>query len=77
MQQLKEKQKTKQRPLRITEEESLILWKLLERQYHSCQQEFSHNDITLLFAKIQHFACKIAGTLDEGETVKTLYQDMM
>jgi len=63
--------------LNITEEESLILWKLLEKQYHSCQQEFSHNDITLLFAKVQHLSCGMAGTLDQGETVKSLYQNMM
>jgi len=65
------------KPLHITEEESLILWKLLDEKHHSNQQEFSHNAITFLFAKVQHLSCGMAGTLDQGETVRSLYQDMI
>lgn len=57
----------------ITEEESLILWNLLEKQFHSCQTEFDHNKITLLFAKIMHKSCEFAGTLEEDETLKKMY----
>ena len=67
----------KTKPLYITEEESLILWELLKKQYWSSQQEFSHNEITKLFAKVIHKSCSFAGTLDEGETVKTIYEGMM
>lgn len=72
----KSKAKPKTKPLYITEEESLILWKLLGREYSSCQEEFAHSEICKLYAKIIHKSCSFAGTLEEGETVNTIYKDL-
>lgn len=72
----KSKAKAKTKPLYITEEESLILWKLLGREHSRCEEEFPHNDICKLYAKIIHKSCSFAGTLEEGETVNTIYKDL-
>lgn len=65
------------RPLYINEEQSLILQKLLEKQYHSNQQEFSHDDIAWLFAKLINKSCQFSGTLEQGETAKSIYKSLM
>jgi len=71
------KWRPKTRPLYINEKQSLILQKLLEKQYHSNQQEFYHSDITLLLAKLINKSGQFAGTLEEGETFKTIYNSLL
>ena len=68
------KQETK--PIYITEEESLILWQLLEDQVNSCQQIHAHSDICKLFAKVAYKAKIFGDTLTEGETVGTIYKSI-
>lgn len=71
------KYKPTTRPLYINEKQSLILQTLLEKQYHSNQQEFYHSDITMLLAKLINKSCQFSGTLEEGETVKTIYHSLL
>ena len=67
---------TQTKPIYITEEESLILWQLLEDQINSCQQVHSHSDICKLFAKVAYKAKIFGNTLTEGETVGSIYKSV-
>ena len=71
------KSKPTTRPLYLNEKQSLILQTLLEKQYHSSQQEFYHSDITMLLAKLIYKSCQFSETLEEGETVKSIYNRLM
>ena len=71
------------RDIRIDEADSLILWRALEAYRHKIV--FGHDDaieshyapVSLLLAKVKHASCDMGNSLDEGETVQTIYDDMM
>jgi len=80
------KPKAKTKSWNITEEDSLILWRALEvykSEIHSAMgnslakgNEADYDKASLLLAKVIHKSCGFAGTLD-GQTVKSIYEDMM
>lgn len=74
--------------MQISELDSLILWKALEVYKREIEgsicsnrnSSFNENDYertNWLLAKVIHKSCSLAGTLDEGETVDSIYEEMI
>ena len=71
----KAKPKKKTKSWNITEEDTLVLWRALEKYTYKVDGE-EYEKASLLLAKVIHKSCSFAGTLDEGETVKSIYKGM-
>ena len=64
---------TKLKTLTITEEESLILWKALELYMHEKEDNYKTN---WLHAKIVYISNWFGGSLEVGETVQSIFDEM-
>ena len=74
------KPKAKTKSWTITEDDTLVLWRALEKYKQNITGEDFVDDYekaSLLLAKVIHKSCDFAGTLEEGETVKSIYKTMM
>ena len=71
------------RDIRIDEADSLVLWRALEAYRNNIVSdgfdaiESHYAPASLLLAKVMHASCDMGNSLDEGETVQTIYDDMM
>lgn len=77
----KSKAKEKTKSWNITEEDTLVLWRALSYYANNSYKipnapESDYEKASLLLAKVIHKSCSFAGTLDEGETVKSIYEGM-
>lgn len=69
--------------IRIDEQDSLILWRALEAYRNKITSggydaiESHYAPASLLLAKVMHASCDLADTLEEGETVQTIYDGLM
>ena len=64
---------TNLKTLAITEKESLILWKALELYMHEKEDNHTAN---WLHAKIVYISNWFGGSLEIGETVESIYNEM-
>jgi hypothetical protein len=81
------KAKAKTKSWSMTEEDTLILWRALQVYRSEIDDAMGNplaknNDLdyeraTMLLAKAVHKSCDFAGTLEEGETVKSIYETMV
>ena len=71
----KNKPKAKTKSWSITEEDTLVLWRALEMYMHKGDDQ-DYDKASLLLAKVIHKSCSFAGTLDQGETVKSIYESI-
>lgn len=74
------KSKAKTKSWNITENDTLVLWRALEKYKQNITGEDFVDDYEktcLLLAKVIHKSCDFAGTLEEGETVKSIYETMV
>lgn len=71
----KNKPKAKTKSWSITEEDTLVLWRALEMYMHKSDDQ-DYDKASLLLAKVIHKSCSFAGTLDQGETVKSIYESI-
>ena len=74
------KPKAKTKSWAITEDDTLVLWRALEKYKQNITGEDFVDDYEktcFLLAKVIHKSCDFAGTLEEGETVKSIYESMM
>ena len=71
------------RNIRIDEADSLVLWRALEAYRNNIVSdgfdaiESHYAPATLLLAKVMHASCSLGNSLEEGETVQTIYDDMI
>ena len=73
--------------IQINESESLILWKALEMYRnglysgHSVVNGINFDkaleESTMLLAKVVHKSCDLGGSLEKGETVKSIYKGLV
>jgi hypothetical protein len=74
------KPKAKTKSWNITEDDTLVLWRALEKYKQNITDEDFVDDYekaSLLLAKVIHKSCDFAGTLEEGETVKSIYETIV
>ena len=71
------------RDIRIDEADSLIRGRALEAYRNNIVSngfdaiESHYDPATLLLAKVMHASCSLGNSLEEGETVQTIYDDMI
>ena len=69
--------------IQINESDSLILWRALEMYRNgimsgnSMAQENDYDEATMLLAKVVHKSCDLGGSLEKGETVKSIYKELV
>jgi hypothetical protein len=69
--------------LEISEKDSLVLWRALQMyknaiiSNNSTACESDYERATMLLAKSIYMACDFGGSLEDGETVRSIYEDMI
>ena len=71
--------------LEISEKDSVVLWRALQvytseidsSTNNPLVQEEDYERAKLLLAKSIYMACDFGGSLEDGETVRSIYEDMI